>query len=211
MIKILIVDDHPIVRQGLRQSLSECPDITVLDEAGDGVMALNKISTSPVDLVLLDISIPGRGGIEILKDIKMNYPKLPVLILSMHPEDQYGVRAIKAGASGYVNKASSPDELVEAIRKAASGRRYISETLADNLVMDIKKESDKPFHRLLSDREFEVFKLIAQGKTVSEVAEQLFLSVKTISTYRTRILLKTGMKTNAELTHYAIKNELIKL
>ena len=209
MIKILIADDHPIVRQGLKQILSEEPDMTVLGEAQNSQEVLELVRKQDWDIVILDITMPGRGGIDVLKELKHERPKLPVLMLSVHPEDQYAVRALKAHASGYMTKDSAPEELVKAIRKILRGGKYISSTLAEKLAFDLETETEKPLHETLSDREYQVLLMIASGKTVSEIAEELSLSVKTIDTYRARILEKMKMKNNAELTHYAIKNGLV--
>lgn len=209
MIKVIIVDDHLIVREGLKQIISDTSDISVVDEASSGHEAINKIRSNDCDVLLLDISMPGRSGLEILKEIKNESSKLSILILTMHPEEQYAVRVLKAGASGYLTKESAPDELIEAIRKVSDGGKYISSTLAEKLAYNLEVDTEKPFHQTLSDREFEVMRMISSGKTVTEIADEMSLSVKTISTYRTRILEKMRMKTNAELTYYAIKNELV--
>lgn len=209
MKSLLIVDDHAVVRQGLRQILAQEFHPDRIDEASNAEEALNLVLKNTYDLVMLDISMPGRSGLELLRDIKYQQPSLPVLVLSVHPEDQMGVRILKAGASGYVNKDCDPEELVRAVQKVASGGRYVSPTLAERLVMDIQSDSGKPPHELLSDREFEVLCAIARGKSVSEIARDLALSVKTVSTYRTRILEKMHMKTNAELTHYAVREGLV--
>jgi DNA-binding NarL/FixJ family response regulator len=209
MLRILIADDHPIVRQGLKQILSEEPDIEVVGEAQNCQEVLELVRKQDWDIVVLDITMPGRGGLDVLKELKQERPKLPVLILSVHPEDQYAVRALKAHASGYMTKDSAPEELVKAIRKILRGGKYISPTLADKLAFDLEAENEKPLHETLSDREHQVLLMIASGKTVSEIAEELSLSVKTIDTYRARILEKMKMKTNAELTHYAIKNGIV--
>lgn len=209
MIKILIADDHPVVRKGLKEIIEETPDMMVGDEASNGQETLEKVRKSDFDIVLLDISMPGRSGLDILKELKSEKPDLSVLILSMHPEEQYAVRVLKAGASGYLTKESAPDELIAAIRKASIGRKYISSSLAEKLAFDLEIDAEKPLHETLSDREYEVMCMIASGKTITEIAEKLFLSVKTISTYRSRILEKMRMKSNAELTHYALKNRLV--
>ena len=209
MIKILIADDHPVVRKGLKEIIEVTPDMMVGDEASNGRETLEKVRKSDFDVVLLDISMPGRSGLDILKELKSEKPELSVLILSMHPEEQYAVRVLKAGASGYLIKESAPGELIAAIRKASKGRKYISSSLAEKLAFDLEIDAEKPLHETLSDREYEVMRMIASGKTISEIAKKLFLSVKTISTYRSRILEKTGMKSNAELTHYALKNRLV--
>ena len=209
MIRILIADDHPIVRKGLKQILSEESDMGVFGEAQNSQELLELVRKQDWDIVILDITMPGRGGIDVLKELKHERPKLPALMLSVHPEDQYAVRALKAHASGYMTKDSAPEELVKAIRKILRGGKYISSTLAEKLVFDLETETEKPLHETLSDREYQVLLMIASGKTVSEIAEELSLSVKTIDTYRTRILEKMKMRTNAELTHYAIKNKLV--
>lgn len=209
MIKILIADDHAIVRRGLKQILTETADMVVAGEAQNGQELLEKMRSDQWDVVVLDISMPGRGGLDILKQLKSERPKLPVLMLTIHPEDQYAVRVLRAGASGYLTKESAPDHLVEAIRKVARGGKYISPHLAERLAFSLESISERPLHEALSDREFQVLRLIASGKTVKEIGEELSLSVKTISTYRTRILEKMKMKNNAEMTHYAIHQKLL--
>ena len=209
MIKILIADDHAIVREGLKQILSESPDLVVVAEASSGQEVLEKISKNDLDLVVLDIAMPGRGGLDILKEIKTQKPRLPVLMLSMYPEEQYAIRVLKSGASGYLTKESAPSELVMAIRQISQGKKYISPSLAEKLAIDLELSPDKLPHEILSDREYQVMCMIASGKTLKEIADGLSLSIKTISTYRSRILEKMNMKTNAELTHYAIKNNLV--
>jgi two-component system, NarL family, invasion response regulator UvrY len=208
MTRILIADDHAIVRSGLRQILLSEPDLNVAGEARNGIEALDLILREPWDVVVLDVGMPGRSGIDILREVRRERPHLPVLILSIHPEDQYAVRAIKAGASGYLTKDSAPEELVVAIRKVLRGGKYISDAVGERLVLALEDDAEVPLHEQLSDREYQVLTLIASGRTVGEVATMLSLSVKTVSTYRTRILDKMRMKTNAELTHYAIKNNL---
>jgi DNA-binding NarL/FixJ family response regulator len=209
MIRVLIADDHAVVRQGLKQILSEQPDMKVFGEASTIPELLNHVHKDKWDVVVLDINMPGRGGLDGLKQLREDQPKLPVLILSMHPEDQFAVRALKAGASGYLTKDSAPGELLQAIRKVLTGRKYISPTLAEKLAADLQTDSARALHEALSDREFQILGLIASGKSVTEIAKKLSLSVKTISTYRTRILEKTKMKTNAELIHYAVKHNLV--
>ncbi len=209
MIKILIADDHPVVRKGLKEIIEITPDMMVGDEASNGQEALEKVRKDDFDVVLLDISMPGRSGLEILKELKSEKPELSVLILSMHPEEQYAVRVLKAGASGYLTKESAPEELIAAIKKASKGRKYVSSSLAEKLALYLEIDNERPLHENLSDREYEVMRMIASGKTITEIAGKLFLSVKTISTYRSRILEKMGMKSNAELTHYALKNRLV--
>ncbi len=209
MIKILVADDHTIVREGLKQIVGEVDDMAVADEAGNGQEALSKIREGEYDVVLLDISMPGRSGLEILKDIRAERPKLPVLILSMHSEEQYAIRALRAGASGYLTKASAPDELIGAIRKVSRGRKYVTASLAEKLALELDADTRKPPHETLSDREYQVMLMLAAGKSVTEIADELCLSVKTISTYRSRILEKMNMKKNAELTLYAVQNHLV--
>jgi two-component system invasion response regulator UvrY len=209
MIRLLIADDHAIFREGLKHILEEHPDIVVADEAGNGQEVLEKVWKNDYGMVLLDIGMPGMPAIEVLKQIKNERPRLPVLVLSMYPEDQYAVRFIRAGASGYLTKESAPDELITAIRKITAGRKYITSSIAEKLADEVEPDAGKPAHHSLSDREFEVFRLIASGKTVKEIGDSLSLSVKTISTYRTRILEKMKMKTNAELMHYALKHHIL--
>jgi DNA-binding NarL/FixJ family response regulator len=209
MIRILIADDHTIVREGLKQIISDISGMEVTDEATNGNEALSKIREGDFDVVLLDISMPGKSGLETLKEIRLENQTLPVLILTMHPEEQYAIRVLKAGASGYVTKESAPDELITAIRKVTNGGKYISASLAEKLVFHLDIDTEKPLHETLSDREYQVLCKISSGNTISEIAKEMTLSVKTISTYRTRILEKMCMKSNAELTYYAIKNELV--
>ena len=209
MLKILVADDHTIVREGLKQILAEVPDMIVAGEASDGSEALHKVRKDHYDLVLLDIAMPGIGGLDVLKQLKAEKPDLPVLMLSMYPEEQYAVRTLKAGASGYLTKESASDELIAAIRKVSRGGKYVTSSLAEKLASCLDTYSDKPVHERLSDREYQVVRMIASGKTVTEIADELSLSVKTISTNRSRALIKMGMKTNAELTHYAIKHGLV--
>jgi two-component system invasion response regulator UvrY len=209
MIKILIADDHPIVRQGLKQILSEEPDVGVLGEAQNCQEVLDLVRQQDWDVVILDITMPDRGGLDVLKDLKQEHPKLPVLILSMHPEDQYAIRALKAGAAGYITKGKEPEELVKAIRKIIGGGKYVSSTLSEMLAFHVERETEQPLHGTLSDREYQVMLMIGSGKKISAIAGELSLSVKTIATYRTRILQKMGMRSNAELTHYTIKNKLV--
>jgi len=209
MIKILIADDHAVVREGVKYILSEIQDIKVAGEAGNGQEALEKIGKNDYDLILLDIAMPGRDGLEILKDIKVLKPKLPVMILSMFPEEQYALRALKSGASGYLTKDSIPDELIKAVRKILNGGKYVSSSFSDKLLFSLDSDADRPLHDALSDREYQVLRLIASGKTIRDIADEMSLSVKTVSTYRSRILEKMDMKNNAELTHYAIKRRLV--
>jgi two-component system, NarL family, invasion response regulator UvrY len=209
MIRALIADDHAVVRQGLRQILQETTDMQVTGEAATGPEALDRARGDSYDVVVLDITMPGRSGFEVLKELRVELPELPVLVLSMHAEEQFAVRLLKAGAAGYLNKESAPEELVKAIRKVVAGGRYVSPTLAEKLAFEIDAGSDKLAHETLSDREFQVMRMMASGKTVKEIAAELSLSVKTISTYRARILAKMNLHTNAELIHYAITNQLV--
>jgi two-component system invasion response regulator UvrY len=207
--KILIADDHTIFREGLKHILTEYPDMIIADEARNGREVLEKIWNNDYDMVLLDISMPGMTGLEALKQMKNDKPKLPVLVLSMHPEEQYAVRALRAGASGYLTKESAPDELMTAIRKISQGRKYITSSLAERLALEMETDSEKPLHDILSDREYQVLRMIAEGKTVKHIADELALSIKTVSTYRARIMEKMKMTSNAELMHYAMKHHLL--
>jgi two-component system invasion response regulator UvrY len=209
MLKILIADDHAIVRQGLKQIVTETRDMMVAGEASNGQELLNKIKEGEFDVVVLDITMPVIDGMDVLRQLRSERPRLPVLMLSIHPEEQYALRALRAGASGYLTKESAPDELVLAIRKVSSGGKYISASLAEKLAFELEVGRDQAPHETLSDREYQVLCLIASGKTVTDIAQELSLSEKTISTYRSRILEKMNMKNNAELTYYAIKNQLI--
>jgi two-component system invasion response regulator UvrY len=209
MKRILIIDDHEIVRDGLKNILNEQTEDNSFGEAGTPPEALKLATEQDWDVVILDLSLGGRSGLEVLKELKQVRPQLPVLILSMHSEEQYARRVFKAGAAGYITKDSPRAELVTAINKVAQGGRYVSHALAEELVIDLERGGDRPRHETLSDREFEVMRLIASGKTVGEIAVLLSLSDKTISTYRARILEKMAMRTNAELTHYAIKSGLV--
>ncbi|MBI3799493.1 MAG: response regulator transcription factor [Deltaproteobacteria bacterium] len=209
MVKILIADDHAVVRRGLKQIMTDEPDLLVVGEAQTAQQALELVRQQAWDVVVLDITMPGRSGLEVLKELQRERPKLPVLVLSMHPEEQFAVRALKAGAAGYLTKESAPGELVTAIRKVLGGGRYVSATLAETLAFELAVAPDQSPHETLSNREYEVFRLLAAGKTVSEIAAQLFLSVKTISTYRARILEKMNLKHNAELIRYAVTRGLV--
>ena len=209
MIRVLITDDHALIRRGLRQVLQEGLGAVTVGEAQDAREALELIMTQSWDVVVMDITMPGRSGLDILRDIKLAHPELPVLILSMHPEDQFAVRVLKSGASGFIPKESAPEELIKAIRKVLAGGRYVTPALAEKMAFDLALQSDKPPHETLSDREFQVLRMIASGKPVGQIAEELSLSVKTISTYRARVLEKMRMQNNAELTHYAIKHHLV--
>ena len=208
-LRVMIADDHAIVRQGLRQILSDTKDMEVAGEACNGVEALQMSREGVWDVVLMDVSMPDRNGIDALKLLKKEQPRLPVLILSMYPEDQYAIRALKAGAAGYLNKQSAPDQLVTAIRQVASGKKYVSASLAMELAEAIGEDSDRPLHEKLSDREYQTLCMIASGKTLTQIAEELNLSVKTVSVYRARLLEKMRLRNNAELTHYGLKFGLV--
>ena len=208
MIKVLIADDHAIVRRGLRQILAETKDILLAGEAATASEVMNLVRGERWDVVVLDISLQGTNGIELMGDIRRERPGIPVLILTVYSEEQYAVRAIKAGAAGFLTKESAPDKLLEAVRKVAGGGRYVSAELAETLASVLAGGGGGRPHELLSNREFEVLKMIGSGKTVSKIAQELSLSVKTVSTHRTRILKKMSMKTNAELMHYALRHEI---
>ena len=209
MIKMLVADDHPVVLKGIKDIVSATHDITVADEAGDGLEAVEKVRKNHYDVVLLDISMPGVDGLEALGEMQKMKPELPVLILSIYPEEQFAVRAIKTGASGYLTKQSAPDELVTAIRRVYRGGRYIGAVLAEKMATDLAKGDERPPHEKLSDREYEVMRMILKGKSTKEMAEALFLSPKTISTYRRRIFQKMNIKSNVELARYAFEHKLI--
>ncbi len=209
-IKVLIADDHDIVRQGIRTIISEVSDMNVVGEAENGNEVLKKIQELDVDVVIMDYDMPDRNGLDTLIELKAMNPKLPVIILSMFPEDHYGVRFLKAGASGYLGKSNVTQQLVEAIRRVVNGHKYISPNLADKLVSELNKDSEGPLHENLTDREFQVFHFIASGKRLKAIAEELHLSINTVSTYRSRILEKMEMKNNSDLIRYAIENSLIK-
>ncbi len=209
MIRILIVDDHVMFREGLKQILAKHSDLKVVDEAGNGQEAIEKIVKHRLDVVLLDITLPGKNGPELLKEIKKNRPELSVLVLSMHPEDQYAVRMMKAGALGYVTKESAPEILISAIRKVSTGSRYISPKLADEMAVALDANSPGLPHQLLSNREFEVMRMLASGKSLKEIADEMFISEKTVTTYRARILEKMKLHNNVELTLYAVENKLL--
>ncbi len=209
MIRVLIADDHAILRRGLQEILVRELEGAVCGEAKDAAEILARIQEAGWDIVILDISMPGRSGLDVLRDLKAARPKLPVLVLSMHPEDQYGKRMLSAGAAGYMNKESAPEELVKAVRKVLAGGRYVSAALAEKLASDMSEDSGRPLHEALSHREFEILRMIGAGRAVSQIAGELHLGVTTVSTYRARILIKMKMGTTAELMHYALHNRLL--
>ena len=206
---ILIADDHAVVRAGLRQFLEDSGRVGEVAEAATGQQAMDLLRAKRFDLLILDINMPGRGGLDILKNVRASFPDTRVLIVSGFPERQYAVNVLKAGASGYLSKESAPEELIKAVQIVLSGRRYVSSTLAEQLVQDLDLDSDKPMHASLSEREFQIFCKLATGGAVSEIARELCLSVKTVSTYRSRVLEKLSMRSNADITTYALKNGLI--
>ena len=207
-IKVLVADDHEIVRQGLKTIISECLDLSVVGEAENGNEVLKIVKKTKVDVVLLDFDMPGKNGLDTLIELKALYPKLPVMILSIFPEDHYGTRFLKAGASGYLQKSSATDQLIDAIRKVFNGGKFISSALTDKLVTGLNKDDEQFLHESLTDREFQVFRLLSTGKKLKEIAGELCLSINTISTYRSRILQKMDLKNNADIVRYAINNGL---
>lgn len=210
MVKVLVADDYAIVREGLKKILAQTPNLVVAGEARNGDAVLEKVRTEQWDVLVLDMALPGPEGLVVLRQVKRECPGLPVLVLSRYAEEQYAIMALKAGASGYLSKESTPEELIVAIGKVAQGGRYVSPALMDRFVSGLGSDLEEPRHDTLSEREFQVFKMIAGGKTLTESARLLGLSVKTISTHRSRVLKKMRMKTNADLIHYAIRNGLVK-
>ena len=209
MIKILIADDHPVVREGLKQIISETYDMVVAAEANNGQEVMDKVAKDDFDVILLDISMPVRNGLDIIEELKAQKPEMNILVLSIHPEKQYAIRVLKLGASGYLTKDSASDELIQAIRKVAKGRKYITSTLAEELAFELENEREKKPHEILSNREFQVLCMIASGKSTKNISEDLYISEKTVSTYKTRIFQKMRMKNDAELIRYAIKENLV--
>ena len=209
MIRILVADDHSVVRQGIKQIVADSPDMEIAGEAASGQETLQLVRSGSFDVIILDISMPDQNGLDILRELKAESPALKVIILSMHPEEQYAVRSLRDGASAYLTKGSPPEELILAIRTVASGKRYITPSVADRLVTYVENSSQRPLHETLSDREMEILVLIGSGKGVSDIAQELNLSIKTVSTYRSRILLKLNMETNAQLIRYSLQHGLV--
>lgn len=207
--RVLIADDHPLVRQGLRQVLDAADDLTVAGEAKDGNDAMALAGSVAWDVAVVDYNMPGKGGVELVKELRRRFPERPVLVLSMYPEDRYALRLLRAGAAGYLNKESAPEELVGALRKVAAGGRYVSAALGEKLALAVSGGDEAPLYEKLSDREYQIMWLLASGKTVGDIARQLFLSPNTVSTYRTRILKKINVRNNAELMRYAIRHQLV--
>ena len=209
MLRILIADDHTVVRKGLKQILLDEFPGAEIEEVADGGELVKKVMAAKWDVVVSDLSMPGRSGLEALQQIKISHPDLPVLILSIHPEEQYAIRALKSGAAGYLSKDTAPDELVKAVQKVLLGKKYISQAIAEKLANTFSSDVSMQPHENLSDREFDVMKLLANGRSVSEIAETLSLSVTTVSTYRTRVMTKMNLRSNSDLTKYAIENSLL--
>ena len=209
MLRILIADDHAIIRKGLKQILLQEYPTAIIEEVNDAEGVIQKITSNDWDIIICDLSMPGRSGLDVVQQVKQNFPKSPVWILSIHSEEQYAIRVLKAEATGYLGKDAAPEELVKAVQRILQGRKYTSPSIAEKMAAELDLDTSKPPHEVLSDREFDVFTMIASGKTVSEIAEQLSLSITTVSTYRARILVKMNMKTNADLTRYGLENKLI--
>jgi len=209
MIKVLIADDHPVVREGIKQIIGKASDMVVGGEALNGQEVLDKIRAEKWDVLVLDLNMPGRDGFEVLRELRRDRPKLPILVLSIYPEDQIGVRVLRAGASGYLNKEGAPKELINAVRKIHTGGKYVSPALAEKLAFEVGVQTDDEPHKKLSNREYQVLCMIASGKTINEIAEHLSISDKTVRTYRERLLEKMSLKNDVELTHYAIQHKLV--
>ena len=209
MIKVVIVDDHAILRRGLTQIIAESEDMEVVGEADSSAAAMRLLRERPCNVLLLDVTLPDRNGVETLKLVRKEFPKTQVLMLSMHPENQYAVRALKAVAAGYLTKQSAPAQLVSAIRQVHQGRKYVTPAVAEELAQNVDRDADQPLHQTLSNREYQTMCMIASGKSLTDIANQMSLSVKTVSVYRARVLEKMRLKNNAELTHYAIRNQLV--
>lgn len=207
--KIILVDDHELIREGLKKVIGKESDIDVIGEAQNANEMFELLSNNKIDIIILDISMPGRSGLDLISEIKTQYPDVRILILSMHPEERFAVRALRAGAYGFITKGTASKILIEALNRIADGRKYITSTLAEQLASELDIDHDKPLHENLSNREFEVLRLIAEGKSVSEIGEMLFISVNTVTSYRSRIMEKMKMKTNAEIIRYAIEQKLI--
>ena len=208
-VRLLVADDHAVVRQGIRQILSDAPEVEVVAEATNGLEAIEIVRGGDVDVVILDLSMPGLSGIETVKKLRQDHPDVPVLVLSMHPEEQYAVRVMRTGAAGYLTKDGAPEELVAAVRSVARGHKYVTSTLAERLAHELERGSDKLPHEVLSDREYQVMLLMAEGLSGRDIAERLTLSAKTVSTYRARLLHKMNMSSNVELIRYALRQGLI--
>lgn len=210
MINVFIADDHALIREGIKNLLSSLPDIKLVGETANPFEIIEQIKKNKCDVLILDLSMPGKNGLDVIKEIKSISPEIKILVMTMMPEDQFAKRTIKAGASGYLTKESAPEELITAIRRIASGRKYVSQSLAERLAQDLDSSAEKPIQDLLSDREFQVMKMIASGKAQTEIANELAISVSTVNTYRGRILAKLNLTSNAELIHFAYQNNLIK-
>lgn len=209
MIRIFIADDHPLIRKGLKEIFEVEDDMKIIGDASSANEALGKIDKSKPDILITDLSMPGRSGLDLINDLKRLFPKLPVLILTMHPEERFAVRALKTGACGYLTKDTNPEELIKAVRKIAAGGKYITHTLAEKLAMELDRELNKLPHEVLSDREFQIMRMIARGIKVSEIAKELSISTRTVATYRLRILTKMNLKSNADIVLYAHDNQLL--
>ena len=210
MINVFIADDHALIREGIKNLLSSISDIKLVGETANPYEIIEQIKINKCDVLILDLSMPGKNGLDVLKEIKGIFPEIKILIMTMMPEDQFAKRTLKAGASGYLTKESAPDELITAIRRIASGRKYVSQSLAEKLAENLDDTAEKPIHDLLSDREFQVMKMMASGKSQTDIAKELSISVSTVNTYRSRILEKLNLGTNAELIHFAFQHNLVK-
>lgn len=208
MIKILVADDHVVVREGLIRIIDQSSDLKVIGEAGTSLEVLQKLRSKNIDILLLDLGMPGRGGLELIKQIKVEFPELPILVFSMHPEDQYEMRVLRAGASGYLNKRTPPDQLLNVIRDIHSGKKYLSSTITENIAVNLHTETSDLPHESLTDREFEIMRCLAAGKRIKDIAEELGLSSKTITTHRDNVLKKMKLKSNVDLTRYCIEKKI---
>lgn len=209
MLKIVIADDHALIREGIKKIVNEEPDLKLVGETSNPFEVVELCKNTQADVIVLDISMPGKSGLDVLKELKSLSPSTKVLMMTMLPEEQFAKRTLKAGASGYITKNNQPEEILKAIRKVAAGKKYISQAMAENLIDDLNGDKDKPLIEMLSDREFQIFKLIAEGKPQTDIANELFIGISTVNTYRKRIFDKLGFKSNADLIHFAIKNKLI--